>query len=73
MSAAALFNRVTLISITEHEYGIVIFSECLIDLAHPLIRGHRMLLNKDCFILQMRNVPVMVAVEIRIKSETFIT
>ena len=52
----SLFNGVTLPSITKHEYSIVILSERLIDLTHPLIWGHRILFDKDCFILQMRNV-----------------
>ena len=73
MYPAALFNGVALVCITEHEYGVVIFSERLIDLAHPLVRCHRMVLNKDCFIRQMRNVPIMVTIKIRIKSVTLVT
>ena len=72
MYPAALLNGITLISITEHEYGVVIFSKRLIDLTHPLVRCPRILFDKDCFIRQMKNVPVMVTVKIRIKSETFI-
>ena len=72
MYPAALFNGITLISITEHEYAVVRFSKRLIDLTHPLVRCHRILFDKDCFIRQMKNVPVMVTVKIRIKSETFI-
>ena len=55
------FNRITLVGITKHVYCELIFSECLIELCHPLIGGHRIFVHKYRFAFQTGYVtPVMI-------------
>ena len=61
---AALFNRVTLIRIVKHRNSIMIFSECVLDLGHPLVWRHAVFFNKDCLAFQMGYIAVMITVDI---------
>ena len=70
MNLAPSFNGLALIGVAKHVNCVIVLSEYLIDLGHPLTGNHTEFLNEDCFVFQIINTTLVLLREVAVKCLT---